>query len=277
MPKQKIAVYNPKINEYIYDRISRLTDEDKKYLSSAELNLIRTDRDLRTFCAWSTLDKKLAILTKVGIEWNISFFQDTEKFKDLVQRVYRQHTMANMRLDNIDKMRKEGIFLMGNKEVAISLAMLAQNCHSNVYFMNRDFVKISTAAANVNSPKKINALNPEFNKTEEALQIMSKVFFETQMSESYFRSDGLELVDVMILMYLFSRSRNYVEITAIQRACIAKYTDKTVSLHAWELFSHGYVDKLASQSAKPAYTITAKGVMAVGRILNRVTVETFNK
>lgn len=276
MPKQKVVFIDPKFNEYLYDKLSRLTDDQKLKLSSAELKRISTAKDLRTFITWGSLERKFAICTKVGIPWSINFYENPQTFKELLMTVYKQQSIKGMRSETIDKMIKGGVFIVTGKEYAISISMLAQNCHSDVYFLNPDFMKISSAAAYANSSIKANAMNPEYLRSEKSLQTMARMYFESQMSEIYIRSNGLEMVDVVILMFLFSMPNNYMRSEMVARNVEGQYTARTVNIHLYHLFNNGYVDKMPSENNKPAYTISAKGVIFIGNVLRSVLYKTMN-
>lgn len=274
MPRYKLSVYDPKINEFLYDKLSKLTVEQKQQLSSSELKLISTKKALRLFMTWGTLEKKLAICTKVGIQFHLIFYDNPEGFDKQLQDVYKQHRMKGLKLDNIESMRDQGIFVVGNKEVALSLSLLAQNCHSDLYYINRDFSKAKGAISIANSSNKLghqNPLNVEYERTANAMVLLSKFIFEAKMVENQVQSDGLEMVDAMILLFMFSKAKNHVKVETIQQALDGEYKSNTVANHCSLLFTQGYLDKLPTVSRIPIYTITSKGIMFVTRIINRVT------
>ena len=277
MPRYKIPVYDPKLNEYLYDKLSRLTYEQRKTLSSSELRLVSSEVEIRKFVTWGTLEKKLAICSKVGIQFSLLFYENVEDYKNLIEKVYKQYTMRRFRLDNIEEMRDRGVFVVTNKEFSLSLSMLAQNCHSDVYYLNKDFIKLRGMVNYATGSRNRNPLNQEYAKSEEAFSLISKLVFHAKMAENFMRTEGLEMVDAMILLLMYSKAKTYIQLDVIQRALEGAYSERVVALRTGELFIEGYIDKLPTQSRKPQYTITGKGINLVGRILLKIVNSTVNE
>ena len=274
MPKYKLSIFNPKLNEFLYDKFSKLTSEQKSKLSASELVIFATPKNLRLFITWGALEKKLAICTKVGLAFHLIFYNNPQDFNELVGRVYKQYRMAEFRLRNIEEMVEKGIFVMSEKEAAMSLSLLAQNCHSDIYYLNRDYMKIRSAISIANSSDDMkfqNPLNPEYERSESAMYLLSKVIFEAKIVDNYIRSEGLDMTEMMCLLYLYPRQKTYTMLEAIQRALDGVYKAMSVGLSCFKLFENGYLEKLPISNRRPAYTITGKGILFVGNVIRRIT------
>jgi hypothetical protein len=275
MGRHKLSIYDTKVNEYIYDKLSKLTVDQKRYLSSSELAIINSNNNLRKFVTWGTLEKKVSILTKVGINFYLIFYEKSEDFNALVDKVYKQYTMKRFKLDNIEAMRDKGVFIVSDKEAALSLSMLAQNCHSDVYFLNRDFMRISRMLDSLKT-KIQGPLNLEFVKSEAAYHTLARMIFETKRAENFMRIDGLETIETMILLFLFQKPKTYVNLEAIQLSLQGIYTPYTVANRSSQLAFNGYIDKLPTESKRPLYTISTLGILYISKVVHKIVNDTLN-
>lgn len=277
MPKQKqLSFLELKLNEYLFNRLSKLTDEQKHKLNSSELALIGTKEKLRLFITWGSLDKKLAICTKVGIQFFIFFYEDKDKANSVLQNVYKQHRMKELTVENIEKMASEGIFVTENKNLSMSLTLLAHNSHSDLYYINKDFMQFRRLAKAATDSKKNTPTTDTHLKSEEALKVMARFVFEAISSENYTRSNGLQMIDIMILLLLYPVYKKYLGISSMQRSLEGIYKSNSVAFSASKLFEHGYIDKFPSVKRVVSYTITAKGMNFVGGLLLKITNSAFN-
>ncbi len=274
MPTIKEPSFHPKINEYIYDKLMNATYEQKKGLNSRELALINNKKRLEGFCKGGFIDRKLAMLTKMGIEWHLTFFESSETFRKLLVNVYRQHQMKSLRVDNIESAWRKGVFVITSKQIALSLMMMGEN--STKRFINTDFMKVSEKMAFARSIVKDNSMNPEHIRSQASVRSASRYMLHTLLLDNFLAGEGLMKVDFLIMLVLFDKPNDYFERETVELALHPTYKDRTIQTRSFLLFQDGYLEKVPTRGKQPIYTITAKGISTVGRAIGIITNKTEN-
>jgi hypothetical protein len=273
MPVRNLAFFDPKHNEWLFDILMNLSQDQKARLNAAELRKIRNKTAIKQFVALGDFEKKLIMLAKVGVEFNVIFHIPDKFSKDLIKDAYRQYAIKKS-VDVIDQMMASKTFVLTSRDVAISLSMMSSACHSDVFIPNVEFMRLrrhtTEAAANISKGMSERNLNREYNEGWQAVLLMARIYNQMLEVDTYLESVlNLQPLDLAILNILIQTPYNYVSLDAIKRQLRNAYKANSVMFRCTYLWKQRlFIDKMPAAQNVPTYRITQEGILAVGEIYN---------
>jgi hypothetical protein len=273
MPVRKNIVFPARFYEWFFDLLTSIPKEIRRSLNDTELSALRTKSEIKRFAQNSIIDKKLTLLTKLGLDWSLIVF-DPKKFDiKTLEKVYRQYSINGAPLDNINDMIRQQVFVLSSKEIALSLGMMASNCHGNTFRINMEITKVNDALAHIDKRREMAESNQskQSSVTDAAYLRMARMMFYGMDAENYFLAvHGLLPVEVKILCILYQKPNNYYRVTALQERLKHSHQPTTVAARARILFEQNYLERLPVSTKTPSYQIKAKGILALCDYLNRM-------
>jgi hypothetical protein len=273
MPLRQNIIFDEQTNAYLYEFFSSISKEQKASLNAKELAYIRTGSNIKRFVTNAILDKKLSVFTRLGMDWALVFFNPKQFSIAQIQKAYRQYSVEDLPVENIDQMLREKTFVVTNKEVAIGLSMMASNCHSDGYRINSNFLKIredlkarANIAKNAEKNQNVQFLNT-FHAQKRLVRLMMAVFTIDNYVETVL---GLQMTDIAILSVLYEKPNSFYRENVIQKKLSHVYKPVTIATRCRKLFMWDYLEKIPTATKKPAFQIKAKGVLALGEVMNRI-------
>lgn len=272
MPVKKNILFDAKTNEYLFALLVNLTANQKDLLNPSELRIIRNQTELRRFVNNSPLDAKLSLLTKLGYDWALLFFNPLNFDVEDLKKVYKQYHIDDLPLENINEMIRKQWFVQSSKQAALAMAMADSNCHGEVWTINKEFIKRTDDMRDIDRKIAEKNSNVEYLTASIAMRRISKLLVaQAMLFENYATAvKGLQPSDLHILQLLFSKPNAFFREDVIQKRLKGLYYPVTVATRARKLHENDYLEKLPSASRKPAYQIKAKGILVVGDYLNKV-------
>jgi hypothetical protein len=276
MAKRLYHFKDPIFDEWFFDYLSNITSEQKQLLNNHELGLIRNRKQLLDFVNTGNLEKKLTLLTKVGIEWHTLFYIPERFDFETLKKVYSQYQMKGKRLEEIINVVKSGAFVLSSKDVAVSLAMMNQNVHTDEYILNKKYLRVTPAyenlLANISKTVLDHTLVTQHKAVLEAQQYLASIFLETMLSDTFTEADlNLTPLDLCILCLLYNNPNSYYKMDYIRRTLKTKYKPGAIGVRCAYLWKERkMIDKLPTREREPSYKIMQNGIMAVGSLLNRI-------
>jgi hypothetical protein len=276
MPKRNLAFFDPKHNEWLFDVLISLSHEQKQRLNTRELRQIRNKSEIKKFVATGNLEKKLILLTKAGIEWSILFYTPTKFRTEIIKDAYRQYAIKGKPVEIIEEMVKSKTFVLSSRDVAISLAMMNLNCHSEFFIPNMEFLKVrkvsSELLANISRGMSEKNLNREFMVGYNGLRVVTGIMNQTMLMDSYLSSVlSLQQLDIVILNELFKNPNNYVTVDVLKRNFHGTYKPISIGLRCTYLWKQRrMLDKMPASENKASYRITQEGILTVGQVANMI-------
>lgn len=205
MGLRKDIITNPYLSEYVYDVAINLTNEQRKRLDFKHLKALKNSRTTKAFATSSTIEEKAIFLGKVGIEFGWYLNLTKQKLND----IYEKHSGEKMSL--INTMLVDKLMVISNREMMQFLGLMASNCHSDLWMMNREFFNAGHRAAAF----KKSFANPTNTAVKETVQFAkenAKFAMDSSMAFDFCVEDfGLTKNSMYILIYLFVKSSYHVE------------------------------------------------------------------
>lgn len=279
MPKRRKLFFDIKFNEWLFNVLVNLTPDQKQYLNHAEIRLLRSPSSIKAFIANENLERQLTLLSKIGLQWNLSFFENTKIVAETVKATYRQYTMKGKTVENIEDLIKQKVFVINSRDVSISLSLMSLNCHSDVYVLNPGFLSFRASLkdgknANISSKYLMasQSLNKEYSAVLRGTKQLSKLCIETLRIDDYLAANfKIQLLDMTILWILYSLPYNYVSIDYIKRELVGKYKPASIGMRCSYLFrERRMIDKKPSDERVPSFIILPDGITAVGMVNNHL-------
>lgn len=276
MPVRKNVFFDPKFNEWLYDTIVHLTVEQKSVLNKTELNKIRNSTAIKRFVANENLEKKLTFLTKVGIQWGMMFYKTPEITKDVMKKAYRQYAKPDTAVSVIDQMADTKTFVIHARDVAMCLATMSNDCHSEAYIINPRFysfrkgMKGQHANICMKEDLAMRNANIQHDDAARASTEIARMMSETLTLDDYLSAvHGLQRLDLMILLFLYQHRHTYVSVDYLKRNMVGVYRPASIGVRCAFLFRElRMVDKRPAEERVQTYMITQTGILKVGEILN---------
>lgn len=245
-------------------------------MNTRELRQIRNKKAIKEFVAHGKLEKILILLAKAGIQWNLSFFTPGKLDAELIKSVYRQYSMKGKPVEIMDQMLKDNVFVHSSRDVAIALAMMNLNCHSEAFIVNMEFLRArkvyNEAAANISRGMSEKNLNREFNTGYNGLNVVTRIVNEGMLIDPYLSSThSLQVLDMVLLNFFFAYPNNYVSIDKVKTDLKETYKPASIGTRATYLWKErGMLDKMPTAQKVASYRITQEGILTVGAIANRI-------
>lgn len=273
--------FDDKWSEFIYNILVNLTYEQKLRLNGKELHLLKSDAAIKRFATSASAEQQMVLLTKLGYDWFFGVYPVGKDIPSVMKKAYRQHTIKDTRAEVIQEMIENHVFIVDNKAVALALAMMAQNSHSDMFAINSEFLrmpKLLEQYKKTNSPlaqllQDYNPNNPsaEFKDAVKAMnevnEIVAETFFAIQFMESVLK---INVLDFSILHFLFKYRNRYVSLDYLKRQLGHIHVGKTVGMRCSYLFRELKVIDQLPKSTLPSYTIKSDGIILLGKLFNMI-------
>ena len=130
----------PGFGEYLYRVMVSATEEQKMNIDPALLRYFKDERTIHRFCANQTFSKQLLVFTGLGYDWTLHFAPNSDIIDTTLCTIIDQFRYPDKRLDVVEGMVRNKVFMMGNREMMIISQMGAMNCQTGVYHIS-EFTK----------------------------------------------------------------------------------------------------------------------------------------
>lgn len=251
----KTLINDPIINELAFDALFHLSQpEHRGKLTPTELRASYSAKKAKHFAGRTTLDEKLLLFTKLGIEWSFVIHATDFKLKKTYDK-FKELTVAQQ----VDKIAKERVLVLTDRRLATFANVLSKLSHSDTYLLNLDFHRVGDFMNNWSDRP-----NSENSQTSiEAAHRINKHSLKLCLTMKMIRGESLSGdLDLLILMYLFDNSSDYVSRPTLDIYFGSLYKSTLIAASIKRLWESSRIDKDPTIK-KPAYQITSLGITTV--------------
>lgn len=254
MPAKRDVIVNPFVSEFVYDNIVNSTHDQRKFLNGKYTRVGRHSRPAKAFSVKATQEEKALMLSKLGIPFAWFFNIDLAKFKELFEN---RAEFTNAQLT--DKMLKENWFVVSDKQFMTFAGLMASNCHSETYMINRDFNKIGFRAKEWRKEYANTSLT-EAKESLTASRDIARLMTNTIMFSKYTDGEfGINEAEIAVLMYMYSKSKEFIELNELKRQFNGIYRNFKLVAALKVLRNAKYIEEGEAEWAKQ-YRMTGWGV-----------------
>ena len=254
MPNKRDVIVNPFVSEFIYDAIVNSTIDQRRFLNGKFLKVGKSIRKARAFSVNSTLEEKALMLTKLGVKFAWVFGLDKKQLKQIEEE---SGEYTNVQLT--DRLLQEKAFVITDKQFMLFSNLMASNCHSETWMMNKAFHQ---ASYRIKEWRKNYASVPIVDSKDGvvAARDMAKIMLNTIIFSKY--AEGLFDVneaETAVLLYFLSKEREFIPDAELKLAFNGVYRNFKLVRCLNTLVNAQYVEK-GEGRFKGTYRITSFGI-----------------
>lgn len=267
----KVLVRNPALNEFIWTLLFNITSEQKKKLSTPFLRILKSPVKSKFFAEYSTLDEKVRLLSELGFDNALVFFEDkansSKSLKPLLEK-YEQQRNASASND-IAQLK---CFVSSDKQVKWLLGLMADSIHHKSFFLNLEYNRVSHHLKSW-KPFRVSDSTRQLSETIDSADLISRTFLNAINVADY--ADGLlgiRSLDLRILLLLYEVRHTFIEKERIWDYFGGYSTKQRITTSIKRLFFAKHISKHI-EVKHPRYSITASGIEIVSNYMQRVLKE----
>lgn len=283
MPIRKYAYRDPAEDEYIFNCLkNKFPEWAKKGLTPEDYRIFQSDTTIRRFVDSAPHDRRDLLLSKGNI-FMIKLYVDfnEEKPGDLLNfdKLHKQFKKTKNRQEVIEEIQKKNAFATSSREIANVAYLIAQNCHSPYYYINRDYQKVYDAVESVrlknlkgfNEDKLVAKIKLADRSRDRLCALVLSVFNMDNYVKIIMKLDSL---DINILLLLFMYRDRYVEKKAVFKNI--EYVEGSISNSLGKLVTETYIVNGGGERRTARYTIAERGVEAICKLLEMLASQAVN-
>jgi hypothetical protein len=266
----KTIIKDPFLNEYVFDCIVNSTIQQRKNLTGYLLKFTKNKTTARLFADDASFEMKLIMLARLGKSFKIIFESDEGFQVKRLKDIYHDYKLAS-RVATANEMLGRSTFVVSDKDVHVFLGILAQNCHSETYMMNRDYLRAGYVATQWEGAELPNS--SEIHSSIEATKFVVRMILNASMSLDYV--DGLTGVDdkmMRIMLYLYPYRNSYKSYKEILEYFKGTLRPKEIRLSLNGLKKILYIQQMTREKS---YTLTGIGVQNTLMFAQRILSSSF--
>lgn len=264
--RSRYRLNNPYLNEFVFQCLLTAPQDVKNRLPINLLRFTHSVEKMKGFAETATLEKKLEMVSRLGGAFSLALHPPGYLSKEKLHEILDNY-LSNNRLGDIDEMLEKNVFVITNREIMAIHTVMAMNCHSETYMLNRDYALIATKIAH-------NKLNTRINDVEHIKTVMEdhklvcKFMLYNLLNQNFVDStNGYKSKELMILNFLFLNRNKYVELSTIHDFFRTEYSARIVNVTLNKLEASHHVIKFPKHYR---YAIGGIGIQVLGSYLNRI-------
>jgi hypothetical protein len=269
----KVILHDPILSEYVYDFIHLCSEENKKKLNAAQLRAIKNPKSVKRFAVKSTMDEKLAMLSKLGASFALMIFPTGLFSKKSIKDLFTKYNHEKIK-DRVDAILQDKVMAITDRQITLISQLMANTAHSDSYLLSRDFHKIGQHILNWEEPE--NALTEASLENLEYLNVISKVIFNSIMGSKHLTVNKVNNdLDINILLHLLLKRNRYVAKSEIDTIFRPYYKIATITSAVKRLMENVYIDSNPSSKTRE-YIITSLGIEEAMSFIKKTMNQTLN-
>lgn len=264
----KLLVRNAYLNEFVYDLLYNITQEEKKNLSKPFLHILKSSVKCKNFAEFSTLDEKVRFFSELGKECVMLFLNDPVNSVNGLKKVLEKYEDGKQ-VGASKELVKLKVFVSSDKHVKFFSGLMADTIMHKSYFLN---LELNKTAFHIKSwPKLINTPDSEELKDSiDSADVVTKNILSSLISIRLINSlVGIDELSMMILLYLYGYRHTYIEKERIWSYFVGGITKGKITTSIKRLFLNQYIRKHVDYK-HPKFTITSSGLLLVNQFRERV-------
>jgi hypothetical protein len=267
--------YDEKWSEFIFTLLSTMGRDQKLRLSIKELRLVSKVSVLKRFCVKGDFSEQISLLTKVGYDWFVGVYPAGMQVYPLMKKAYSQFAINSTSAEVIQEQLEKRVFVIDNKSVAIALSIMSMNNHSQLFEINKEFLKIPATIKSFNRKKSSvttllgdTDLAIDFKEVEKAAAYLHDLAMQVFSLEHYLNNVwGIDKTDYQILYHLHKNKDRYVSVDYLQRQ-LPVCSRKSIAVRCAHLWAKKNKIEKLPKTTPVSYCIKSDGIMLLGEVAN---------
>lgn len=275
MPKRHYHVNDPAFSEYVFHVMRLCPAEKKKDLNPLELEHFRSEKNIRKFADDESLDKRLLMLSRIGISYCLVVAPVDNNIDPILEGVTSQYRSKASRKDIVEAMAKNKLFVLSSRDTLVLSHMAAQNSHSQIYVLDYSYLTLYEKMGRMKATSSI------MNEGMDGLDMLAKAVQISMRGEDFVQSMcGVSKYELQILLTMYPYRDRMMRYDRISELMGESYRSTGVAQ------SCGHLERLGLLIREPGYRmegqprvstrsqvymISDKGIDAVLKYLTYIT------
>jgi len=248
----KQLIHSPIINELCYDFITGITTEDRKKFPNSVLNNIATPYKAKRFVNTSSLDEKLLLLTRLGVQFSfIIHNKNPFNTKEIKARYEKYKGMAHDQLAS--EMAQEKVVVLSDRILINFLNVMSRLSHTDTYLLNMDFHRVGKAMVQWQDRIDMQGEAIEYARLINRLVLNAAIALKT-VKHYHLAAE----IDQIILMHLYEKQGQYVPRETIYRI-FSLFRRTAITAGIKRLFDRVFIERNPEETNQYEYQITSLG------------------
>lgn len=271
MPRRvEKAISLPELNKLIYELLKSMPSKQKKELPEKYLKAVRDEKGMRDFSEHAPLDKQIEMLSILGLDFAMVFAPNPELAALAVMNSSEQYENDDFRMELIEAMKREKVFILHSADIATKLFMTSQNSQTLQYSMSN---VSSDLVRNFADFKKLESFSTKLEKVNAAHTLFTNMVLTTLNSENILEVIDLDKIQMRILLALFVYRNSAITLKTLLD--VLKYKKYSSSMHLDDLVDMGLVAVNGKGISTGTMYLTTNGRKKVFEYMDFVLVHTF--
>lgn len=264
---------DPHFNEFVFFCISTAAQQQIAKLPTDLLRHTHSEFKIKAFSVKASLEKKIEMLSRLGVQCGL-FFSVPENLKtDALKESYKSYILGQ-RLNDVNAMIANRQFVITSRDVMAVLAVMAQNCHSETYMLNRDYAILATEIAKAkNIDKRIQDIGFVKEVMQDYKMLCKFLMYNIMHKDFVDATTGYSEKELLILLFLFINRSQFVPLAKIAQHYRTIYTSKQVSVVLHQLYQARHVERFPR---KFDYSISGLGIQVLAQYIAKIINYTLN-
>lgn len=256
-------VNDPDFSEYVFHCMRLCPPEIKARLNPIELAYFKNEKEIRKFAEDQNLDKRLLMLSRIGMSYCILIGPQEVDLNPMMQGVLTQYKSAEARQEVIKAMMENRVFVLSSRDIMVMSHLMAQNSHSQVYQLDKAYVLLHDKLQNY----RIRPFKEEVKDAAEGFDMLAKITLNALCSEESITSiTGITEFEMKILLAMYPYRNTMITNDRISEFIGESYRSTGVAKSCGELEKKGCLIREVGYRKKhrsQVYMINEKGIDAV--------------
>lgn len=267
----KFYLFNdPDFSLYVFHCMHTASQSQRNELDPIEIKHFTNERTMRRFADNESLEKRLLMLSRLGIHFTVTLTADIPGYGELLPKIADQYKKGADREDLIKAMIAGKTFVISSKEVMLSSQMAAQNSHTNVFVLNYEYRKVNQYLIDF----KNDTVNMDFDKGVDGYDKLAKIMLSMWANEDTLEAIcGVTEFELRILLALFPLRNTYITLKTITQRINVSERSMGVARVCSKLVGKKMIAKsrvTEGRNTDQVYTIMDTGLNTVGKYIRYV-------
>lgn len=263
----KYLINDPAFCEYVFACMKNSGNEERAQLSPLELKHFRNDGAIKLFAENATLEKRLLMLARLGISYNIVLGPDKIDMAGALKSVPGQYTVGAKKNAITEQFARDKVFIFGSRDLLVVSHMAAQNSHSYLYTLDRKYITLHERSKSMLGQALIHDIKDAIGGFDFFSQVLMDCLANSEDNE-IMSICGVDHMQMRVLLALYVNRSTMLSIPAI---CLKigrpPQSANKLSHVVTKLQEMGYIEQLPGTQKKlsggRSYMIMEKGIDAV--------------
>lgn len=207
------AVTDPAFAAFVYYHMKHITPEVRAKLNPEERAYFRDERTMRKFANNNTLERRILMLTRIGVSWNMTFFTGKTDLDLAMKEIDEDYSYAEKMADLTRMMKHGELFSFGSRTLTAMSGLAEQGSHSQTYTLDYSYLGMQRAMASTRHLK----YDLKIQDADATYADLAKLMFYTIHGfRELTDKEGLSQVQLRVLLIMLGYKNSFISLRMLK-------------------------------------------------------------